>query len=43
MPRSPDSGICPEEVIEDEAECPTEQEGGEVIIHATSQDTAIKE
>ena len=43
MPRSPDSGICPEEVIEDEAECPNEQEGDEVTIHATPQDTAIKE
>jgi hypothetical protein len=43
MPRSPDSGICPEEVIEEEAECPHEQEGDEVTIHATSQDTAIKE
>jgi len=43
MPRSPDSGICQEEVIGEEAECPNEREGDEITIHATSQDTAIKE
>ncbi len=43
MPRSPDSGICQEEVIEEEAECPNEQDGDEITIHVTPQDTAIKE
>ena len=43
MPRSPDSGICQEEVIEEEAECPNEQEGDEITIHVTPRDTAIKE
>jgi hypothetical protein len=43
MPRSPDSGICQEEVIEEEAECPNEQEGDEITIHVTPQDIALKE
>ncbi len=43
MPRSPDSGICQEEVIEEEAECPNEQEGDEIIVHVTPRDTAISE
>jgi hypothetical protein len=43
MPRSPDSGICQEEVIEEEAECPNEQEGDEITIHVTPRDNAIKE
>ena len=43
MPRSPDSGICQEEVIEEEAECPNEQEGEEIVVHVTPQDTAITE
>ncbi len=43
MPRSPDSGPCQEEVIEEETEIANDQDSDGITIHATKRDTNIRE